>query len=237
MKKHTLLAAALTLPVAAPALAQYSSQYAHSDWTYSEPQDFMHYRPFHFQIEGGPSIPQNAGATNLDNGWNGGAGLTWYPTSAWPYLGFRVDGSYSRFNLKQPLLNQQAAKLGTNVDDGNMARWGGDVDAELDLPLGSRARLYLLGGIGWYKSQFTFRQNQSTAATICSWWGCAPGFVNSEAVIARQTGVWQNSQNGGVGVEFALAQGATFFVDARYVRIGPSSAKYDVIPIRFGLRF
>jgi hypothetical protein len=242
MNKHPWLLAVLLLSAGTtPALAQNgsqsSSQYdAHSDWTYTEPQDYsFQYRPFHFQVEGGPTITQKDAATNLTNGWNAGAGLTWYPVKAWP-LGFRADASYSKFDARQPLLGQAATMAGTSVDSGIVTMWGGDTDLELDLPLSPHSRMYLLGGIGWYKQQETYKQNSVTSATICDWWGCAPGYISSETTVYRQTGAWQNSRNAGVGFEFALAPGATFFVDARYMRIG-SNAKNDFIPVRFGLRF
>jgi hypothetical protein len=245
MNKHPwLLATLLSLAGTTPALAQYASyeatasQYdAHSDWTYTEPPDYsFQYRPFHWQVEGGPTVTQKGAAMNLDNGWNAGAGLTWYPVRAWP-LGLRADASYSKFNARQPLLDQAAAAAGTSVDNGTVTMWGGDLDAELDLPLSPHSRMYLLGGFGWYKQQQTYRQNQYNSATICDWWGCAPGYISSETTVYKQTGTSQNARNVGIGFEFALTPGASFFVDARYMRIGDSSAKYDFVPVRFGLRF
>lgn len=241
MNKHTwLLATVLALAVATPALAQYSSQFdVHSDYTYSYGDPLasaFRYKPFRFQIEGGPTISQRTAATDLDNGWNAGAGITWYPIKSWP-IGLRADASFSKFSARQALLTQAAAQAQTALNSGTVKRWGGDTDAELDLPLGPHARLYFLAGVGWYKSQATYRQSQDMSAQFCSWWGCAPGYITTDPIVYRQTSNTQIAKNAGVGLEFAVAPGATFFVDARYTRIGPSWARYDYIPVRFGLRF
>jgi opacity protein-like surface antigen len=238
LNRHLWLLAALpSLAAADPALAQYDAQYdAHSDWTYSDPQDTLRYRPWHFQIFGGPTATKQSAGTNLDNGWNAGAGFTWYPSKYLP-LGLRADASYSKFGARQPLLDQAATAAGTSVDQGTLHQWGADFDGELDFPLGPRARFYLLAGIGWYKEQHSYSQNQVTEATLCNWWGCAPGYVTSETTVYKDNSGWQYARNAGLGLEFAMGQGASFFVDARYLRIGPSSKKYDFIPIRFGLRF
>lgn len=242
MNKHYwLLAVLVSFTIATPALAQSDqsdSPYdTHSEWNYTEPQDTsFHYRPFRFQIEGGPTLTQRTAAQDLDNGFNVGAGFTMYPFKALPF-GIRADASYSKLDARQALLNQGSTLAGTSVNQGTVAIWGGDLDAEIDLPLGPHTRFYLLGGVGWYKQQDTFKQYQVNTTTICEWWGCADGYVTSDPVVYRQTGATQFAKNAGIGIEFALAPGTSFFVDARYMRIGPSFAKFDYIPIRFGLRF
>lgn len=239
MNKHSwFLAALMSLAAASPALAQYGSTYdTHTDYTFTEPQEYgFQYRPFHFQIEGGPTITQRTAATNLDNGFNVGAGITMYPFKVLPF-GIRADASYSKFDARQALLSQGAALAQTSVDNGTVHQWGGDLDGEIDLPLGPRTRLYLLAGVGWYKEQETFRDHQLNTTTICEWWGCAQGYVASDPIVYRQTGSTQFAKNAGIGMEFAMAPGASFFIEARYMRIGPSFAKFDYIPVRFGVRF
>jgi len=44
-------------------------------------------------------------------------------------------------------------------------------------------------------------------------------------------------KNAGVGMEFAIGDRAAFFADARFMRFGPSGARRDFIPIRFGVRY
>jgi hypothetical protein len=45
------------------------------------------------------------------------------------------------------------------------------------------------------------------------------------------------SWNAGIGFEFALSDPATFFIDARFLRIKQGSTYMDFVPIRVGLRF
>jgi len=210
-------------------------QWTHSETTYYEGSAF-HYHPFRFHLDGGGTITQRASENDLDNGWNVGAGFTWYPTSHLPF-GLRVDGTYNKFDARGALLNQAAATYQTEVDSGTENMWGGDVDLELDLPLGRSVRFYLLAGGGWYRTQTTFRQNLLTSGSVCTWWGCGPGYFSTTAIVAREQTDWHFARNAGFGLEFALGSRASFFVDARYMRVDPTSRRADFIPIRAGLRF
>jgi hypothetical protein len=91
--------------------------------------------------------------------------------------------------------------------------------------------------VGWYKTSYSYRQDQLNAATFCSWWGCEQGWVHSNPVVASSTTQWQLAKNAGLGVEFSMGPGASFFMEARYMRIGSASSRQDFIPVRFGLRF
>ena len=238
MKTHVVaMAAVLQLAVAMPALAQYEGpEWSHTETTYYYGDAFQ-YHPFRFHLDGGGTITQRSSATDLDNGWNVGAGLTWYPTSQLP-LGLRLDGSYNHLNARGRLLDQAATIYRTQVDNGTIAMWGGDVDLEIDFHLGNNVRAYLVGGGGWYRQQTTFRQQQFFSATICDWWwGCGPGYVGVEGIVARNTSDWRFTRNAGFGLEFALGGRASFFVDARYMRMDPRNRKADFLPIRAGLRF
>jgi Outer membrane protein beta-barrel domain len=236
MKTDTrTLGALLLLMVATPAMAQYAG----SGWTHSEDtyyQNSLQYHPFRFQVDGGGTITQRASENALNNGWNVGAGITWYPTSLLP-LGLRFDGSYNEFSARGALLNQASATYQTRVDEGTIKMWGGDGDVELDFHLGASARLYLFGGVGWYRQQTTYRQYQVQSATFCGWWGCAPGYYGTHAIVERDTTDWHFAKNAGFGLEFGIGQRASFFVDARYMRVNPSSRRFDFLPIRAGLRF
>jgi hypothetical protein len=56
-------------------------------------------------------------------------------------------------------------------------------------------------------------------------------------IVARYNTDWHFARNAGLGLEFAMGPIASFFVEARYMRINPNDAKSDFIPIRAGLRF
>ena len=211
-------------------------QWKHSESYYPATFTGFRYHPFVFHIDGGGTITQRANDTLLDNGWNAGLGLTWYPTRHLP-LGIRIDGTYNEFDDRPALLNQAAMAYGTRVDNGTQKMWGGDVDLQLDLPLSPYVRMYLLAGGGWYKVQQTFRQTNFYQGYVCSWWGCGPGYVGVNGIVARNTSDWTFAKNAGFGFEFALAPRTSFFVEARYMRLNPNDAKSDFIPIKAGFRF
>jgi hypothetical protein len=194
------------------------------------------YHPFRFHVDGGGTLTQRSNDTLLDNGWNVGLGLSWFPTSHLP-LGIRVDGTYNEFDARTPLLDQAAATYGTRVDNGTQKMWGGDVDLELDLPLSAYVRFYLLAGGGWYRQQNTFRQVTAYPGYFCDWWGCGPGYYGYNSIVARNTTDWHFARNAGLGFEFAAGPRTSFFVEARYMRLNPNDAKSDYLPIRAGLRF
>ena len=165
-----------------------------------------------------------------------GAGFTWYPTSHLP-LGLRVDGTYNEFNARNLLLQQASETYMTHVDNGTQKIWGGDVDLELDLHFSPYVRGYLLAGGGWYRQQTTFRQTDYSPGFGCNWWGCGAGYYRSTGIVARYNTDWHFARNAGLGLEFAMGPIASFFVEARYMRIDPNDAKSDFLPIRAGLRF
>jgi hypothetical protein len=209
-------------------------QWVHSESTY--PDTSFKYHPFRFHIDGGSTLTQNANDTLLDNGWNVGLGLSWFPSAHLP-LGIRVDGTYNEFDARPGLLDQAAATYGTRVDNGTRKMWGGDVDLELDLHLSPHVRAYLLAGGGWYKQQDTFRQINFYPGYICDWWGCGPGYYGVGTTVARNNSDWRFAKNAGFGLELAMGPATSFFVEARYMRLNPNDAKSDYIPIRAGLRF
>jgi opacity protein-like surface antigen len=191
------------------------------------------YHPIAVQIEGGHTITQGDAAKAIDDGWNAGVGLTWFPTSALP-LGLRLDGSYSRFQETNQSLSQASQAAGTNVSFGHEDLYGGDLDLELDLKMGSHVREYFFGGVGRYREHTTFEQVSFGPA--CSF-HCFPAFFRGVSTVAESTSGWLNSWNAGMGFEFALADRTSFFIDARYQRLSPASKMAEFVPIRVGLRF
>ena len=216
----------------APPPSQYGSpQWVHSESTYpgGDNGNGFHYHPFRFHIDGGGTLTEKSNTQDFADGWNAGFGVTWYPTSHLP-LGLRVDGTYNEFNIRNPLLAQVAEANGTGVYHGFQRMWGGDTDLELDLHFSPYVHGYLLAGGGWYKQQDIFRQSFFDNGYGCGWWGC--GYT-----VARYDSNWTFARNAGLGLEFALGPEASFFVEGRYMRLNPTDAKSDYIPIRAGLRF
>ncbi|HXW73667.1 MAG TPA: outer membrane beta-barrel protein [Steroidobacteraceae bacterium] len=198
----------------------------------AQQKNTLQYHPFRFQIEGGYTITEGSLKDTLKDGGNVGAGITWMPFSSVP-IGFRVDGSYSTFNLT----NQALAAAGSNITFGHQNVYGGDADAEIDLPMTPHAREYFFGGFGWYRTQTVLKQTQYEQGLVCGFFFCAPGEVPVVTTVQKTTSDWVKSWNAGIGFEFALSDPVTLFIDARYLAFEPYSSKTQFIPIRVGLRF
>jgi opacity protein-like surface antigen len=188
------------------------------------------------QIEGGYSVPTGVTNQSLDGGSNVGVGLTWFPSSVLP-VGFRLDGSYSSFRETSQSLNQASLATGNSISFGHARLYGGDLDLEIDLPMGPRVKEYFFGGAGRYRQQTTFKQVSYESGVGCDYFECYYGYFPFVSTVAHSTTGWLNSWNAGMGFEFALADPARLFIEARYLRIGPASNRMDFIPIRVGLRF
>jgi hypothetical protein len=201
-----------------------------------EPAPEFQYRPLTGQIEGGYTVTQGEAGPALRDGWNGGLGFTWTPIAALP-LGLRVDGSYSRFGETNRSLQLAAQSTGANgIIFGRENVYGGDTDAQIDLKMGPAVREYFFGGVGWYREQTIIRQVSFQSGTRCFYY-CFPGYVPVVSTLEQRTTGWLHSWNAGMGFEFALAPPASFFIEARYLRIGPANNRMEFVPIRFGLRF
>jgi opacity protein-like surface antigen len=233
-KSVCALAMLAALGAATPALAQPGER----DNAYSTQSHFggFPYRPFSLQIEGGTTLTEGMESQDLGRGENIGLGFTWRPTSHLP-LALRVDGMYEHFHDRPALLAQAAAGLGTTVDWGNTKLWGGDVDAELDTLLSPRVRLYFLAGGGWYDRRESFYQYGIGEGVFCGWSFCEIEPVFASFRVGQVTTGMQFEKNAGAGLEFALGEGASLFIDARYMRFDEQGQKLDFVPVRIGLRF
>lgn len=211
-----------------------SSPAAH---TAAQSQQGIKYHPWRVQIEGGYTITQGASVkTLLNDGGSGGLGLTWFPTAALP-LGFRVDASYTSHSQTLHALDLASQSTGQNIADGYTDLYGGDIDAEFDLHVGQHSREYFFGGIGWYKERTTLKSVTYQQGNICFFF-CYPGYYPVYANAQTTTTDWLKAWNAGIGFEFPLGDPATFFVDARFLRIKqPDGSYWDFIPIRVGIRF
>jgi opacity protein-like surface antigen len=111
-------------------------------------------------------------------------------------------------------------------------------DVQFDLAhASSRYKFYLFGGAGWYREQTRLKQVSFQSGTFCGYFSCGPGFGPVVTAEQRTTSPWRTSWNAGLGWETALADHASFFIEARYLRIGPTASRMQLVPVRFGFRF
>jgi hypothetical protein len=191
-------------------------------------------QPFAVQIEGGYSIASGTTHDLLDGGSNVGLGFTWFPAPALP-VGLRVDGSYSDFRLS----NAALPPTDGGYTRGHEYVYGGDADLQFDLAHRSAGyKFYLFGGAGWYREQTQLRAIQYQSGVACGFYQCFEGYFPVEVGSTRTTSPWLHSWNAGIGFEAAIAERTSFFLEARFQRIGQhQSSQQDFVPIRLGLRF
>lgn len=188
--------------------------------------------PLTAHIDGGYTITTGDTEHYLDGGADFGIGFIWFPTSLLP-VGLRVDGSYSWFDGKSAFRDL----YGPNTISAHENIYGGDVDLQLDLAhTPGRSKFYLLGGAGWYREQTWIHSISVESGTLCFFYSCEQGTF-AVRTTDRITSPWRSSWNAGLGWESASTDGASFFIEARYLQIAPRSSKMQFVPIRVGLRF
>jgi hypothetical protein len=190
-------------------------------------------RSLSLQVDAGYVVTTGNTDQYLHNGGSLGLGLTWFPIAALP-VGLRVDGSYNWFDLRN---NSSNGNYGFSPGHENV--YGGDADLQLDLAHTSeRAKMYLVGGAGWYREQLHMRQVAIESGTICDFYFCFPGTFPVVTGVERTTSPWHSSWNAGLGWQMSSSDGGpSLFIEARYVRIAPRNTKTEFIPIRVGVRF
>ena len=204
---------------------------------YVQPQNGFRYHALRMELAGGYTLTEGDLKNTLHDGGNVGLGLIWMPSSSFP-LGLRLEGSYSDFSHTLSYLAQEASATGFNLTSGYTALYGGNVDAELDLPMTPRAHEYLFGGVGWYRQQTNLKAVSNEQGLVCYYY-CTQVTFPVYSTVARTTSDWQKAWNAGIGFEFAMADPGSFFIEARYMRItqNQGNAQTVFVPIRVGIRF
>lgn len=215
--------------VAAQAGAQ-SHRYPDNSYSYTSRG------PIQWHVMGGAAVTTGQTADYLESGYTVGGGFTFRPEPTSP-LSLRTDLTFSRFNATNNLLNIGAEQNQTQIDDG----WGDivnlDVDAVLDLPLGPRVRGYVMAGVGGAYRRIDLTQTVGFGGYFCdSWYGyCGIGIVAGDVLVQREE-TTRFAWNAGIGFEFPLYNGQSWFVEARYNRM-ETPQPTEFVPIRFGFRF
>jgi opacity protein-like surface antigen len=208
-----------------------SAQYRYSDSYAYGPRG-----PIQWHVTGGYAATTGQTSDYLQGGWNIAGGLTFRPDPASPFS-LRADLSVSRFNATNNLLNIGAEQNQTQIDDGWADVVSLDVDGVLDMPLGPRARGYVMAGVGGAYRRIDLTQTVGFGGYFCdTWYGyCGVGVVDGDVLVQREE-TTRFAWNAGLGVEFPLYNGQSWFVEARYYRM-ETPQPTEFIPIRIGFRF
>lgn len=221
------LAAVLLLGAAAEAPAQ-NSGYTEQ---YYVPDQHVHW---HMDTSYVATTGQIANA--LEGGWTIGGGLSWRPDfdSA---LSLRADLHYSRFEATRQLVGINAAVDPTQINDGFGEIVDLAIDGEYRMALSPYMTSYAVAGVGAAHRRIALTQTALFGGDVCDpWFGsCDFDLVPGEVVVASDN-TTAFAWNAGLGLEFALSPGESFFVEARFTRM-QTAQPTDFVPIRVGLRF
>jgi hypothetical protein len=151
--------------------------------------------PVKFGIAGGVALPVSDLADSFDRGYNGTVTLA-VNAPLFP-LGLRVDGMFNRITAKNDF----------DVADIDVSSVNANLTYNLiPLPV---ARLYLIGGVGYYSTEFRDTD------------------VDAESKVGY---------NGGVGIR--LGAGTQLFVEGRYHRVDlGDDRKLEFVPVTIGFLF
>ena len=209
-------------------------------WTQAPAQNYYerYYGPqehVHWHLDAGYAATTGRMAEFLDNGWSIGGGLSWQPDFSSP-LALRADLDYTRFNATRQLIAINQAVDQTQIDNGYGEIVDLAVDGEYKLPLSPHLTGYALAGIGIAHRRIALTQTVAVGDYFCDpWFGyCEYGLVPGDIVVASDN-TTRFAWNAGIGLDFDLRNGETFFVEARFTRM-QTAQPTDFVPIRVGLR-
>ncbi len=190
----------------------------------------------HWHIDTGYAATTGQIADALDGGWTIGGGFSWQPDFSSPFA-LRADLDYSRFEATRQLIGTNEAIDQTEIDDGYGEIVDLAVDGEYRMPLSPYLTGFAVAGIGVAHRRIALTQTVPVGGYFCDpWFGyCEFGLEAGDEVVASDN-TTRFAWNAGLGLDFALSDGQTFFVEARFTRM-QSSQPTDFVPIRVGLRF
>jgi opacity protein-like surface antigen len=203
--------------------------------TYYE-QTFAPVQPVHWHFDVGYSPTIGTTSQYFQGGWTFGGGLTWQPRPTLP-IALRADLDFTQFNATRNLIAINEAADQTQIDGGYGDVIGLNVDAEYRVPVTRSITGFTLVGIGVAHMHVGLTQTLAFGSYLCDpWFGyCAYGLVPGQVEVASGSST-RFSWNAGAGLDFALSDGETLFVEARYERI-QTSQPTEFVPITVGLRF
>jgi len=191
-----------------------------------------------WHLMGGYSDPVGTTSDYLQSGYSLGGGLTFTPSSYSP-LDWRFDLAYSEHDASTRLINLGQQTTNVQIDGGTGQIWSLSGNAVYNVPLSYNVRAYGIAGVGAYHTRVELTQTVPLYGGYyyCDpFWGfCDGGYGYGNAVVTAHD-TTNFGWNAGIGLEFALPAGNSWFVEVRYHRISASNA-IEYVPIEIGYRF
>lgn len=184
-------------------------------------------RPVQWFVQGGASITEGDAAADFDNGFTFGGGVNIVPQPGVPF-GLRLEANYARSDATSAFINANEAATGTAIDHGSMQTVTGFADAVMRTPINPYVHVYGLAGIGLGYRRIELTQN----GFFCDAFFCGGGGRD----VVASSDVTKFAWNAGLGIDFALPGGQSWFVEGRFERI-ETDTPTEFIPIRIGFRF
>jgi hypothetical protein len=189
----------------------------------------------HWHVMGGYSEPLGTTSDYLQGGYSFGGGFSIAPYANSP-MDFRFDLNYSEHNASTRLISNGQQTTTTQIDGGTGQFWSATGNLVYGVPFAYGIRGYGIAGIGAYHTRVELTQT----VPFYGDYYCDPfsGFCYGEygnALVAANA-VTKFGWNAGVGVEFLLPYGNSWFIEARYHRIN-TSTPIEYLPIEIGYRF
>jgi hypothetical protein len=183
---------------------------------------------FPFSIGGGFTSPVLATGSDANTGWNVrlGAGYNFAV-----HFGVMLDFGFDYMGLSIP------TDAPLSYAAGDIGVFSATLDPVVHLTPKRRGDLYVTGGGGYFRQEFTF---WSRAGGIIPT-GTTPAFgfypnASGFTFIPDAYSINKPGLNAGVGISFWNKWGGRFFAEVRYVNIFAGSYHIDYIPVTFGFR-
>jgi len=189
----------------------------------------------HWHVMGGYSEPLGKTSDYLEGGYSFGGGFSVAPSASSP-VDFRFDLNYSEHNASNRLISAGQQSTNIQIDGGTGQFWSATGNVAYRVPFAYGVHGYAIAGIGAYHTRVELTQ----AVPFYGDYYCDPfsGFCygGSDNAVVTANSVTKFGWNAGVGVEFLLPYGNSWFIETRYHRID-TSTPIEYLPIEIGYRF
>jgi opacity protein-like surface antigen len=181
-----------------------------------------------WHIEGGFSDPSGTTSDYLQGGWLVDGGFSYFPGAG--ALGVRADISYSAYEANGDYLGAGLEPGSAGFGHGYGAISSGAIGAVVRVPVSNRVHFYALAQVGVAYVQLHSDRYYYGGDGCDSYYGC-DGYGYGDLYDTTRLG-W----NVGLGVEFPLYWGQSWFVEAQYRQVqAPTPIQYW--PLLVGYRF